>query len=67
MVIIDYVRSGSMFEEDKRNQKAGHKTFKERFADYEGEYVFEELDTGPAVGCEMLEEWQDDTAAQKTE
>jgi hypothetical protein len=60
-------RSDSMFERDKRNQKAGHKTLRERMEGFEGEYVFEEWDTGPAVGCEMLEEWQDDIAEQEPE
>jgi antitoxin MazE len=32
-----------------------HKTIKERFAGYNGDYVFEEWDTGPAVGCEVIE------------
>jgi antitoxin MazE len=32
-----------------------HKTIKERCTGYDGDYVFEEWDTGPAVGCEVIE------------
>ena len=32
-----------------------HKTLKERLDGFEGEYVFEEWDTGPAVGREIIE------------
>ena len=30
-----------------------HRTLKERLSGFDGEYVFEEWDTGPAVGSEL--------------
>ena len=33
---------------------AGHKTLKERLEGFEGEYVFQEWDTGTPVGREVL-------------
>lgn len=38
----------------KAETKKRHKTIKERFKDFEGEYVFEEWDTGAPVGEEVL-------------
>ncbi len=38
----------------KKIQTRKHRTLKERLDGFQGEYVFEECDTGPAVGRELF-------------
>ena len=38
----------------KKIPQPKHRTLKERLSGFDGEYVFEEWDTGPAVGREQL-------------
>jgi len=41
----------------RKATKRRHITLEERLKDFKGEYVFEEWDTGPAVGAEIW--WED--------
>lgn len=38
----------------KKIARPGHRTLKERLSGFDGEYVFQEWDTGPAVGRERF-------------
>lgn len=49
----------------EQQEKRGHRTFEDRIAGFDGEYVFEEWDTGEPVGKERFWEEEDSESMRK--